>query len=62
MINYCYITTAALGFGEIAVEGRSADGCLLFGFRAMQDGFRTWRNKARDYTPSSYIPVFGGAH
>lgn len=60
MANYCYITTTALGFGEIAVEGRAPDGRLLFGFRTMQDAFRSWRERARNYTPSRYIPVFDG--
>lgn len=55
-MKYAYITNKTFSDGEIAVEGRAADGTLLFGFRT-RDYFG-WRNKARDYTPSSRVPVF----
>lgn len=57
-IKYCYITTFPLLSGEIGVEGHDAEGRLLFGFRSLNDGFQLWREKARDYTPASFIPVF----
>lgn len=57
--RYVYITRAPLQNGEISVQGRDKDGKIVFGFRAVDDGFQLWREKARAYTPSSYIPVFG---
>ncbi|GEM_PF-3488829 len=55
-MEYAYITDNTFSDGEIAVEARTADGALLFGFRT-RDYFG-WRNKARDYTPASFVPVF----
>lgn len=53
---YCYITKTALGCGEFSVQGRTADGRIIFGFRT----FNSWeiQDKARAYTPSRFIPVF----
>jgi len=51
-----YITRTPLAHGEFAVEGKTAEGRLVFGFRTF-DGL-CWREKARSYTPSSYIAVF----
>ena len=56
--KYAYIEAVDIGCGEINVSGKTAGGRLLFGFRAMNDGFQLWRDKARAYTPASYIPVF----
>lgn len=58
-MKYIYITEMDLGNGEIVVEGRTAGGELSFGFRALNCPFKSWRRKARDYTPASAIPVFG---
>ncbi len=58
MLNYAYITKEKLGCGEILIEGRNEGGEILFGFKTYDDGFCSWREKARDYTPSKYIPVF----
>jgi hypothetical protein len=58
-MKFIYVTETNLGNGEIVVEGRKADGELAFGFRARNCPFKSWRNKARDYTPASAIPVFG---
>lgn len=55
-MRYAYITNNIFSDGEIAVEARAADGALLFGFRT-RDYFG-WRNRAREYTPSSFVPVF----
>lgn len=58
-MQYIYITEKKLGNGEIVVEGRKASGELFFGFRTHDCPFKSWRDKARSYTASSYIPVFG---
>ena len=55
-IKYAYITKASLDFGELIVEGHTADGRLLFGFRTFDS--RSWQDRARRYVPSAYIPVF----
>lgn len=55
-LKYAYITKRSLAFGEVCVEGRAADGRLLFGFRALDSVF--WQDRARRYVPSAYIPVF----
>lgn len=55
-ITYCYVTKTALGSGEFAVEGKTAEGRLVFGFRTFDTlGLQA---KARSYTPSQYLPVF----
>lgn len=55
-MKYAYITKKNFSDGEIAVQARTAEGALLFGFRT-RDYFG-WRNQARDWTPASFIPVF----
>lgn len=55
-LKYAYITKRNLAFGEVCVEGRAAGGRILFGFRALSSMF--WRERARRYVPSDYIPVF----
>ena len=56
-LEYVYITSTDLGGGELAVEGRTAEGRLVFGFRAVQDAFRSWKDKARRYA-GRRIPAF----
>ena len=56
-IQYCYITKKDLGCGEALVEGRKADGSLLFGSKRFLSF--DWHGEARRLVPSAYIPVFG---
>lgn len=55
-MKYLYITKQTFSDGEIAVQARTNEGALIFGFRT-RDYFG-WRNQARDWTPASFIPVF----
>lgn len=58
-IKYLYITAVKLDDGSLTVEGRKNDGQLVFGLKGLvDDGLKSWRAKARRYTPSGYIPVF----
>jgi hypothetical protein len=57
-VKYAYIETKSLGCGEIVVCGKNASGKLLFGFKATSDPFNSWRETARNYTPTGYVPVF----
>ena len=54
-MEYAYITNRTFSCGEIAVEARTADGSLLFGFRT-RDYFG-WRDQARAWA-GCRIPVF----
>lgn len=55
-IKYCYVTKHKFSNGEYQVEGHSANGSLIFGFRTFDS--ITIQEQARFYTPKSYIPVF----
>lgn len=55
-MEYAYITNKTFPDGEIAVEARTAEGALLFGFRTRD--FFGWRDRARDWTPTGCVPVF----
>jgi len=55
-MEYAYITNKTFADGEIAVEARTAEGALLFGFRTRD--YWGWRNQARAWTPSGRVPVF----
>lgn len=57
-VKYAYVESVSLGNGEIAVCGMAACGKLLFGFKTKDDPFKTWRQTARNYTPTGYEPVF----
>lgn len=53
-----YVSKTHIGNGEYSIEGKTASGELKFGFRCFMDGFCSWMDKARAYTPSGYICVF----
>jgi len=55
-MEYAYITNKTFPDGEIAVEARTAEGALLFGFRTRDS--LGWRARARDLTPAGRVPVF----
>jgi hypothetical protein len=57
-VRYAYIESVRLGNGEVPVCGMSASGKRLFGFRTFDDPFKSWRQTARNYVPSGYVPVF----
>jgi hypothetical protein len=57
-VKYAYVEAKPLGSGEIVVCGKTSSGRLLFGFKALCDPFNSWRETARNYTPTGYIPVF----
>jgi len=51
-----YITHRTFPDGEISVQGRTSKGELKFGFRTSD--YFGWKDKARDWTPQNYMPVF----
>lgn len=55
-MKYAYITKETFTDGEIAVEARTADGALIFGFRTRD--YWGWQERARSWTPSRIVPVF----
>jgi len=57
-VKYAYIETKSLGRGEIVVCGKNSSGKILFGFKATSDPFNSWRETARNFTPTGYVPVF----
>lgn len=57
-VKYCYITIRRLYENEFCVEGKKADGELIFAFYTMQTLPQIWREKAQRRVPSGYIPVF----
>ncbi|MBU2750609.1 hypothetical protein HER14_06545 [Acidithiobacillus thiooxidans] len=57
-IKYCYITKRQIYTNELCVEGKTANGHLLFGFFTQETYPGSWREQALRRVPSAYIPVF----
>ncbi len=53
-----YIEAKLLKGNEVVVRGTTSSGEYIFVFRAPYDPFNSWKDAARNFTPTGCTPVF----